>query len=498
MYFLSKNGFKFSKKTSILLAFLYTLTPKVAAYLEAGHVGLVYSVAWIPWILLSVILTRTKPNLKLSIIYSIALALLYFSHLPTFLIIAAASVLFITKKSFVYFLAGAVLTFGLISISFLPQITWQKESTRYLLLESKDVYPKWESKIEAVKAIFIPNMNTEKAIVIGFIPGALAFLGFLKLKRKHKVLAVLFVVTVGLIILNNTSPIYSLLLKQDWYLLLRVSTRFWILVSLLSLYLIGLALEKYRSKIVYILALLAVFESLLGGTKFLSKPVIKNPNLASKEVYEYLSKDKSNFRVYCLSRCLSQRESATYGLELLDGYSTVQQKNFYQHAWQLTGTYWNHYTLAVPPFGADTKNPDLKSLGEYNVKYIISNTPITSRDLILKEKIDQYLIYENKLSKSRDYEIYTPNHIKVNIEKPTGQIVLPEVYSPGWVAYLNGDMIVPVLETPSALRAVDTLPDTEWVDLKYEPDSLKKGKYITLTTLLILAGYGFSIIFRIK
>lgn len=465
MYLTSKTFFRFSKSTSLILAFLWALTPKFFASLEAGHVGLVYSFAWIPFIILFSL--RLKP-----ILLSVSLSLLYFSHLPTFLIIgAAAAVILIWKKAFLPLAIASILTFGLTAVSLLPQLEFQKYSTRYLLLQHKDVYPKWSSKMEVAKAIFVPNMETEKAISLGIIPTSLAIFGFLKLKKRQKILTAGAVLITGLIILNNASPIYSLLLKQNWYLLLRVSTRFWLLILPLIIYLIGKAIEK--NKTFYLLSILGIIESIYWGAIYLQKPIKKNPNLAPQEVYEYLAKDKSLFRVYCLNRCLSQKEAAIYNLELLGGYSTIQQKNFNQQAWQLTGVYWDYYTLSIPPFGADTSRPDIKSLGEYNVKYIISPQEIKTENLKLRTKVQNFYIYENGLSVPRDYEIYTPNFIRVRV--PSSYIpdyttyIIPEVYGPGWHAYLNGVEEMSVQETPNALRAVTIKPETKFIDFKFKP-----------------------------
>lgn len=467
MYFCSKLAFKFSPKISLLLAFLYALSPKIFAYLEAGHVGLVYSFAWIPFIVLGTVSLRP-------ILLGISLSLLYYSHLPTFLIVVFPITAFLLwKRKFKTLAVTGSLTFLLTSISLLPQISWQGQSTRYLLLQDRDVYPKWTSVMEASKAIIIPNIGTEKAIALGILPASLAVLGFLKLKKNQRLLITVASLAIGLMVLNNVSPIYSLLLKQNWYVLLRVSTRFWVLIIILTVYLTGVAISKYKSKLIYVLAILAIAESVFRGTAYFKKPV--NVNSTPKEIYEFLAEDKSLFRVYCISRCISQKDAAIYNLELLDGYSTLQQLNFYKHAWQLTGAYWNYYTLSIPPYGIDTKNPDIKSLGEYNVKYIISPTPLKDQNFSLKKRIDNFLIYENKLSVPRNYDIYTPNFIRIKIDKPTPQLVIPEVFSPGWVAYLDGREKVPVQETPNALRAVDIKSDTKFVDLKYEPYQIPKN-----------------------
>jgi hypothetical protein len=506
LYLCSKYGFKFSTKTSLFLSFLYLTSPKLAGYLTAGHVGLVYSLAWIPYALWASLKLRGNPNLKYSLLFGVALSLLYFSHLPTFIIISFVfGFLALKRKSVLYVLISAILTLGLTAVSLFPQIEWQKYSTRYLLLANHDVYPKWTSPLEPIKAALLPwrsgisamqKIDSEKLLALGLIPVLLAAYGFWKLKLKLKFLTIIVTIPILLIVLNNSSPIHSLLLKQDWYLLLRVSTRFWILIVLLTLYLAGVGLERLRSKVIYGIFTLAILESIAISWLFLSKPITQDTHLAPPQVYEYLSSDQSRFRVFCLTRCLSQKMAAVYNLELLDGYNTIQQKNFYQEAWQLTGTYWNEYTLSIPPLGTFTEklNPDPKSLGKYNVKYVISPYPLIDKNFKYIKLIDKFYIYENKLLLPRangTIEIYQPNFIKIKTDSANEkQLILAEVYSPGWKAYLNGDTQTTVQETPDALRAVDLKPGTKFVDLKYLPTSYQIGKVITLATLLLIIGYG--------
>lgn len=507
MYLCSRGGFRFSKITSIFLALVYLATPRFAAFLEAGHVGLINSIAWLPFILLATLKIAQKPNLKYTIILGLSLALLYYSHLPTFLVVTVFVTIFLLRKRTILSLCVAgIVTFGLTAISLLPQIEWQKYSTRYLLLKDQDVYPKWTSVLEPVKNALIPwskglsslqQINTEKWLAIGLIPAFLAFWGFLKLKTRLKLYFAGAALVIFLIVLNNASPVYPILLKQNWYLLLRVSTRFWILIILAVLYLCGLAIEKTKLKFIYLLMALGILEAITLSWLYLNEPIGKDENLAPKSVYEFLSADLSRFRVFCLTRCLSQKEASIYRLELLDGYNTIQQKNFFQAAWQLTGAYWNYYTLSIPPLGALTEKlkPDAKALGKYNVKYLISPYPLADKNFALKTKVEKFFIYENKLLEPRanaPVTTYTPNFIQIDTRDFKGkQIILSEVYSPGWKAYLNGNKEITVQETPDGLRAVDIVePDINFVDFKYEPKSYLPAKLITLTTILILISYG--------
>lgn len=531
-YLAARHGFKFSKITSIFTTILYVLTPRLSGYLEAGHFGLVATTAWLPFIVLSTVKLSQKPKLIWSTIFGLSLGALFYSHFPTFIFTAVISsicflFLIMSKKinktsltSIAHFCCGVFITFGLIAITLLPQLGWVPQTTRYTLLKYRDVYPKWTSITEFLKVIFIPWINgkesiwqvdTEKWLTLAILPSFFAGYGFLKIKKTLTKIGILSLGGVIILIaLNNASPFYHLLLLQNWYVLARVSTRIWFVINLFVVFLAGYGFDKLKkstknTKLIYFISFFTICELLTLNWIRLLKPIEKISNLAPKKVYEFLDGDPERFRVFCINRCLSQQEASKYKLELVEGYSTLTQKNYYQEAWQLTGAYWDYYTLAIPPFGSyqfEELQPDAASLGEYNTKYVISPYELKDNNFILEEKIDNYLIYRNKLLKPRasaPISIYTPNHIRVNTSNfAQKQLILSEVYSPGWKAYLNGKQEIAIQETPIALRAVDILPRTEFVDFKYQPESFKVGRTITFITILLITVHGVKEYKRLK
>ncbi len=401
MYLLGKYGFKFSTKPSLFCSFIYITSPKLSGYIEAGHYGLITSWAWLPFALLATILLVQRPSVKRSIFLSISLALIFYSHILIFAItVAAITALYIflvlkekqkiITKLFHFTICG-ILSFGLIAITFLPQLGWQNETTRNLLLNIPDVYPKWLGFSEFIKATispvlfgskFIWDLDTEKTLAIGIFTLFFAFFGFIKIKTKIKFILLIIILLILLISFNNISPIYNLLIKQNWYILLRVSTRSWFIIVFISIFLAGMGFESLSKKrsikfLIYIFAIIAILELLVTSWTKILKPITIDTNFASKEVYQFLSQDKEKFRVFCLNRCLSQKESAIYGLELADGYGTLQQTNYYIYSEQLSQSFYrNRYTLSIPPFEIfeyENLQPSSPDLASYNIKYLISN-----------------------------------------------------------------------------------------------------------------------------
>lgn len=507
--FLSAKRLFKSPLSYYLASFVYMSSALFWGALQAGHFGLFNAYAWLPWVLFGII-----SNSFLLVAFS--LAMVFFSHpIIFFLTIALLLLMFISFKTLrPTVLKGTFLSLGLTAISLLPQLKWVPQTTRNLLIEIPDVYPKWHGLREFVLAAFLPNLGDEKRIFLGIGVLALCLFGFFKLSKKLRVVTATIFFGAILVSANNASPIVEILIKLKTFALLRVATRVWFFVPLFASFLAAYGFEKLFSsqKKNFVRYLVFVFV-LLEVTIAFSKGVraeIKTRAYAPKAVYEFLAKDGERFRVFCTSRCLSQKDASKVGLELLDGYATLIQKNFYTHSWELTNSYWNYYSLSVPPVGTyefEELQPSAASLGEYNVKYVISLHKLTDKNFELVETIDDYLIYENTLNHPRAYYLnnelkplgeakilsYSPNLIRIATEgNPSTSLVLAEVFSPGWKAYVNGKNEVPVLERPNALRYVSFGEGSSFVEFRYAPPGYKTGRTITLFAI------AFAIIFSLK
>ncbi|MCX6706397.1 MAG: hypothetical protein NTV24_04865, partial [Candidatus Woesebacteria bacterium] len=486
------------KLSAVFCAILFVFSPKLAGYIEAGHFGLILSWAWLPWLFLSTVMIAKRTKLIWSLVLAISSAALFYTHATTFIYaIFFACLIFIVTflkvenkvKALFFFILGGILSFGLSAVAILPQIAWISQTNRYLLAIKPEVWPIWNSKLEFIKQMFLPaNSDPEKWIPIGLISAVLALFGYLSLKKSQKIYLALLAIPVFIIAANNATPFYKTLISQKWYDYMRVSTRIWFAVSLTVIFLAGIGLQ--RIKHFRLLFCLALIETLALSWFRLTKPS-PQPNYAPKEVYEFLARDKDRFRVYCLSRCLSQKEATIYHLELIDGYSTLIQKNYNSHALQLTGAYWDYYTLSIPPMGAylnEKLNPNINSLGRYNTKYIISPYILESNDLSLATKIDKYFIYKNLKYQPRSeapITYYSPNLIKIDTSNyHKDALVISEVYNPGWKAYTDTGKETQLLESPNVLRSIAVPKETKYLEIKYEPPNYKIGETITLSTLL--------------
>lgn len=470
MYILLKeNGI--TRKTRIIVAILFSLSPKFFSYLEAGHLGLIQSWAFIPWVYWATINLVKKKNPRSILLLSLFLYFVYSSHILIFAILFVTNLflfLKIQKKSImVFFISHLILLIFSLPI-LIPQIKWQPQTTRELLLQNPETYPVWNGKREFVKNIFIYSKDTEKNITTGIIVFVLAVIGYFKSTRKNKIYIFISIAVIFTLALN--------ILNFDWFILFRVSTRFWFPFVIIVLYLSAKGLDALRSKrkLFIIFGILALLEYIFIGIYILGNPIKQAPSTPST-IIEFLEKDKDLYRVFCLNKCIRQKDAAINKIELVEGYGTLQQKNYFDYSQQLAQSYWEKkYTLSLPPFQNyiyEKFKPYPPALAAYRVKYVISPYELDIKNLRLVDKLDNYFVYQNMLYTNPNYEIYKPNFIRVKVISKQNELVIPEVYNPDWNAYLNGFTKTKVFETPDKTRAVKIENDTKFVDFKYEPYS---------------------------
>lgn len=514
-YMLAHKAFRLDHRASIFASLIYILVPRLSAYLEAGHLGLIFAHTWIPLAIYSALQLVAYKKSKFMLLYAVALAMLFFTHTITFLIVtgvcgllALSSFFFNKQKNFWPFIIRMIivhiLLFGLVAIALLPQLAWSSQSTRQLLLNHPETYPIWSSKIEFLKATLLSwdvgNFDTEKIITLGVLPLLLSIFAFFKQSKKLKLILLAFAGLVLLVCLNNASPIYEFLLSQRWFVLMRVATRVWIIPTVLVCLLSGFAIQKIKSRIIYYLVIFFTISELL----FLSwKVQAKQPptisNVVPQQVIDFIKTDNDHFRVFCTTGCISQKISVVNNIELVEGYNTLQQINYYQYAWQWSGQWWGYYTLAIPPFGLrhqELKKLDTNALGLLNTKYIISPYKLNNPNLKLVNKSEGYLVYLNEEYLPRAFTWpeklpvkileYKPNKVVIDTAdlNQNTQIVLSEVYSPGW--YINGKS---TREGPSILRSFQIEKTRSQMLFEYNPSLFDVGKTITGVTLMFCLGF---------
>lgn len=396
-YIVSRRVAQFSKFTSLFMSAIYISSPIYFSYLEAGHWGLAISWDWIPYLLLSTHMLTTRPRKVAIILFAFSASSIYFNHVPTATILGFAILIYwLYKKAFIYPLIASLLTLILVSPALILQLTWGQDTTRQLLLSRPEMFPTWLGEKEFIKSIFFFNPETEKTITLGIVPGILVLIGFIRLKLKSKILVGLSIFSIALISLNNASPVSPLIQSINYFVLLRVMTRVWILVFFICLFCIGVALERLGPRIAYFLGVLAIVESIIIGYSYYLKPVHQREDIP-EEIYKVFQEDWDSYRILCLSRCVPQKESAKRNLQLVEGYGTLQSLSYSLKIQKALNTKWDKYSLSIPPFDVylyQDIQPNAELLAKsFSTKYVISKYPLTDQDFKFIKRSGSYLLY---------------------------------------------------------------------------------------------------------
>ena len=252
----------------------WALTPKVWAHLGAGHVGLVYAAAWLPWVASAAVQMVRSPTPAGCSRLAIAWALQFLADprlaAYTAAVIAAAAFWWIAgqrparptdpppvwRKGWLRlrlprwrghrlelllpWLGAGTLALALTAVQWLPLLDYLPSTHRAELTAVQSaVYslPPWR-----LMGLLWANQGNfhEWVVYVGVTVLALAILGWLTLSRPARWGVALGLALLVLFALGEYGPLYSLLSRLPGAALLRVPPRVWFLVSFCLAMLAGL------------------------------------------------------------------------------------------------------------------------------------------------------------------------------------------------------------------------------------------------------------------
>lgn len=229
--------------------------------------------------------------------------------------------------------------------------------------------------------------------------------------------------------------------------------------------------------------------------------------LTGESVLEQIIQDSDQFRVYSASYSVSQEIAAYYHLELADGIDPMQLSTYVEYMATATGIESEGYSVTLPPFKTGdpaTDNlgavPDVKLLGELNVKYVAAEFEIHSPGLELIDWENGIYFYINENWRPRavlypaDHPVeaysvvrideYTPNHTIMTVEGP-GQLVLSELDYPGWQVRIDGEK-APIQITEEIFRSVEVPAGMHQVEFYFRPRLIFGGLSISIVAAVIV------------
>lgn len=514
-YYLAKT-FGFSKSSAFAAAVFYGFSTKMLVHLEAGHITMIAAFSYLPLLFLSVREIFKKTRFFYMTTGAVALTFMYITYPTIFLYAAIFTGVYIlyritfgeSKKKLLPFIFLTTVAAGLVAATLLPQLEYGKYSTRSQLKYEDVAIPLWNREKFMTSLVFpyqsVNGLDHESFLYLGAVPIIFGALGFLYLEKRKKLFLVALSILTLLFIAGESTPVFRI--AYDLFPPLqytRVTTRPWFVVALLAALLAAYGLGRIKNqKIVFLAIIIFLTESFFIFTKRLEN--IKSLNFDNEDIYQFLANDKDFFRVYCTTYCFNPQLLSKYKIEQLAGETPIQNANFVKFLATAGNYRYDSFAVIFPPYQIwqveKPPVPDSLTLGSANVKYVASTDDIKSEKFKFIKKFGNLFLFENKDFKQRFFFErdtdrisilnYTPNTQDLNFPKSANwrDLVISQNYYPGWYAYMDGRKY-PIEVYEQFFQKVSVLPNTESVQIRYEPPSLLAGKTITIGTILFLLMY---------
>lgn len=555
------------KRSSLVGALCFGMMPKLAAHLGAGHISLLYALAWTPWLFAAYLkdhrgwLTGAAAGMLFLADprWSVYAGLMFVPY-------AIAYRHYNLKQLSLYLLKAGVTAFLIGSPLILPMLEYLPLTTRSAL-DAKDII-KFGLPGSQLLGLFIPVSGGN--VEWFFYPGGvvLALIAIQLFLPDHKKETYFWNYTL-LISLLISMAFWSKGITWIQHLpvlsLLRVPARALFLVGFCAAIISGITLQhlvemrERDKKVQRVGTIMLLFSGMLAagiilitgtaqlqliwGLGFLalgSIMILTAPGLLAGDnlfyavsvlividllgagwmnyqvradfngvdpyVLDVLNKDQSNFRIYSPSYSIAQGEAVLNSLEMASGVDPLQIATYRDFMERGSGVPVSGYSVSIPEFFSgrpvyDNVNfqPDSELLGLLNVKYLVSEFSIQDVDFEPIEINSPQYLYQNKKFLPRSWierdgifsqvnpaQIIkrTPNKIEVIAIGP-GNLILSEVYYPGWKVLIDGKK-AEITRAHQILRSVSISEGSHVVEFNYRPLSVISG--------LVLAGIGWVLI----
>lgn len=491
-------------------------TPKLIAHLGAGHVSLVFAVAWTPWLLLAVKQAALRGGVKPGALVGAVLALIFLADVRWAFYAVSFGVMFWTVRAARHevspqtprvpaIFAATIFFLLLVAILALPFAEFVRLSARSALtLDDAAAYSL--PPFPYLLGLFIPldGVIHEWVIYIGFVPALLAAVGLVW--RRQWFWAAVIAMVIAFSLGSNFFLFPFLYRFIPGIPLLRVPPRVWFIGAMA-----GCILAAHGIQIIRLSSRLTTRAPIVIGSLFIitaadlirfnATLMIAQPLAAPTPAAQWVSSRPGVFRVYSPSASFPFPDS----LQHAEGVDPLHLAPYSDLMARATGIPVLGYSVAVPFFFVEdpvvesarvriAASPDARLLGLLNVKYVASEFPIESPGFALAQTFGRTRVYENELFHPRVWidggtavvSEWSPNRITIRVEGQ-GQLVVSEIAYPGWVVTVDG--LPAEMETvEGVLRGVSLESGSHEVVMAFHPASVYAGGFITLAGALGLFG----------
>jgi len=534
---LARRAFRMSRWAALVAAVSFMATPRLISHLGAGHVTLVQTVAWYPWLALGCWATVRNPR-RWAAPFGVVLALTTLAGHPQMayygMLMTAVIALWLlwsrwranNSRQFVAPLVGLAVAGAagllLASIHLVPLLEFTKRSTRQQTIAATDAYP----LTQFIKALFGHPPRSpvpwENVVQPGGLVLLLAVLGAIAAGRRSLPLLG-GIVLVGALAMGNATPLFHLAAKVlPEFGGFRGLSRIW-LVALLGIALLAGwgadtllgVMHSYHPRHLHRGQLLVGFVTLLLVTVTLLKVDYGRAQVSSvttsitpSPLEQTVAQLAGSSRVYGVQRNLPQLGAVTLNLRLADGWDPLLLENYVKFMSQAGGYKINGYQLTIPP--VDDGKPNPKLLGLMHVGIVVSRTKLNDPALVEIKTVQDTHIYRNQDDAGPAYLVKpgangAPPTLNQLQQIPSGvtitrlsreedrfgvtsteaaYLVVADPSYPGWVATLDGKPAKIEL-IDGVLPAIKVAPGTHELVYHYAPTSVKVGAGLSLAGLLL-------------
>ena len=547
MLLLARRALGLSPLPALVAAVSYMATPRLIGHLGAGHVTIVQTVAWFPWLALACWATVREPR-RWSAQFGVCIALMLLAGHPQMayyglLMTAGLSAWLLLKRwrlegwrAALLSLAGLAAAAGigvlLAAVYLLPLMELTVRSTRQLSLSSVDTYPLQHFLYELIDQQPAPHFLWEGAphypwegiLTPGLTVLALALLA-LAVRWRQVWPLLLAIVIVAALAMGNSSPFYLLVAKVlpdfDRF---RGLARIWFVALMLFALLAGLGtdallqgMRRIRSRgtvaasflLVLIVALSLVMTD--GGHAHVGEV---RPDTTPSLLARSAAQLAGSGRIYAVQGNFPQVNAVQLRTPLANGQDPLLIESYASYMQRAGGYTASGYQLIIPAYDNSQVQPHAMLLGLMHVSVVISQRPLTDPLLMRVGEVDGTLIYKNIADAGTAYLVLPgPDRnppsldqvrrlnadvraITLKPEQETftfstgtaGYFVIAMPAFPGWNAVLDGHS-APVQLMAGVLPSIKVGPGTHTLSYTYAPPSVRLGTLLSTVGLLAVLGW---------
>ena len=533
MLLLARRAAGLPRLSALVAAVSYMATPKLISHLGAGHVTIVQTVAWLPWLALACWATIHAPR-RWSAMLGMSIALMLLAGHPQIayygLLMTATLAAWLLARRWrleglraliapVAGLAAAgVIGVLLAGIYLLPVMEFTAHSTRQLSVRSGDTYPLPNFLHALISQQPLSWIPWEGMIAPGLAVLAFALLAATACWRKVWPLALAVVLVTGLA-MGNSSPLYLLVARiLPDFDRFRGLARVWFVALVPIALLAGFGTESLLRALrraspqgalaagfaaVFVVALTLVMSDNGYARSYDARVATTPTNLAHTA-----SQLAGSGRIYGMQENILQVSAVQLQARLADGQDPLLIESYVSYMQRAGGYSAKGYQLHIP-YEAPGVQPHARLLGLMHVSVVVSDRPLNDPLFVQVGEADNTLIYKNTADAGPGYLVrpgpdgnppsleqlqrldtslssftQTPELYTFTFSAGTeAYFVIPTAAFPGWTANLDGHPVA-VQQFAGVMPAIKIGPGTHTLSYSYAPSSVSLGGVISLIGLL--------------